>query len=113
MKKECKYFIIILFLLYFNYSCSQKQNEIKSIVVDQFGYRYYLSEGRGTVYKIRMLNKANQLGQRYEGYLKEYKFNISHRSINYINKITTRLLCTILYKCRKTWTNKDNNYFLF
>ena len=87
MKKECKYFIIILFLLYFNYSCSQKQNEIKSIVVDQFGYRNYLSEGRGTVYKIRMLNKANQLGQRYEGYLKEYKFNISHRSINYIKKI--------------------------
>ena len=61
MKKECKYFIIILFLLYFNYSCSQKQNEIKSIVVDQFGYRYYLSEGRGTVYKIRISNTMGKI----------------------------------------------------
>lgn len=86
MKNKCKYFIITVLLLCLGNSCNQERKEIRAIVVyDIGGYEYYLSEGRGTVYKSKMVREKGRIQNK--GWIKEYPFHVSNKSINHIKQI--------------------------
>ncbi len=73
--------ILFCLILLIN-NCNSSQNyEIKSVVVKKTGgYTYYLSEGKGKVFKSGKTPYE-------QGYMKEYNFNVSNKKLNEIKRV--------------------------
>ena len=81
MERNWFYFVIIFLLCG---GCSYpSQDNIKSIVVIDLGEKYYISEGKGVVYKLKNTIYGNRvLGKK--AYVKEFPFKVSNKIVNKI-----------------------------
>ena len=81
MERNWFYFVIIFLLCG---GCSYpSQDNIKSIVVIDLGEKYYISEGKGVVYKLKDTIYGNGvLGKK--AYVKEFPFKVSNKIVNKI-----------------------------